>query len=86
MEDFRKEVRNLNYIKESLTDSERVMKHIAAIVHSNEFMIILPYADQYDLEIFLRGGYEPHPSIDDSRQVYDFNTMFPIFNDTSIKW
>ena len=44
------------------------MKHIAAIVHGNEFMIILPHADQHDLEIFLRGGYEPHPSTDNSRK------------------
>ena len=61
------------------------MKHIAAIVHGNEFMIILPHANLYNLEIFLRGGYDPDPSTDYSRKIYDFKTTFPIFN-TSVKW
>ena len=53
------------------------MKHIAAIVHGNEFMIVLPHADLYDLEIFLRGGYDPDPNTDDQRKIYDFDDMFP---------
>ena len=80
MHDFKREVQNLDYIKESLTDSKRVMKHIAAIVHGNDFMILLPYADLFDLEIFLRGGYDPHPSTDESRMVYDFDAKFPMLN------
>ena len=80
MHDFKREVQNLDYIKESLTDSKRVMKHIAAIVHGNDFMILLPYADLFDLEIFLRGGYDPHPSTDERRMVYDFDAKFPMLN------
>ena len=81
MDDFKREVQNLDYIKESLTDSKRVMKHIAAIVHGNEFMIILPYANLYDLEIFLRGGYEPNPNTDNQTKIYDFDTKFPMLKD-----
>ena len=77
MQDFRREVANLDYIKESLTDSKRVMKHIAAIVHGNEFMIISPLAKLGDLETFLRGGYEPDPSTAALKQIYDFGVKFP---------
>lgn len=82
--DFNKEVGNLDFIKESLTDSKRVMKHIAAIVHGDEFMIILPLADLYNLEVFLRGGYEPNPGTDDLKQKYEFDLEFPMLN-TSVK-
>ena len=80
MHDFKREVQNLDYIKESLTDSKRVMKHIAAIVHGNDFMILLPYADLFDLDIFLRGGYDPDPSTDEQRKIYDFDAKFPMLN------
>lgn len=79
-QDFKREVANLDYIKESLTDCKRVMKHIAAIVHGNEFMIISPLANLNDLEIFLRGGYEPNPGTDALKQVYDFNLKFPLLD------
>ncbi len=79
-----KEVRNLDFIKEGLTDSKRVMKHIAAIVHGDEFMIILPLATLYNLEIFLRGGYEPDPGTDELKPIYNFDTIFPLLN-TSVK-
>lgn len=80
MRDFKREVANLDYIKESLTDSKRVMKHIAAIVHGNEFMIISPLANLRDLEIFLRGGYEPDPGTDARKQIYDFDLKFPLLD------
>ena len=75
-----KEVRNLDFIKEGLTDSKRVMKHIAAIVHGDEFMIILPLATLYNLDIFLRGGYEPDPGTDELKPIYNFETIFPLLN------
>ena len=80
MHDFKKEVQNLDFIKESLTDSKRVMKHIAALVHGNDVMILLPYADLFDLEIFLRGGYDPDPSTDEQRMIYNFDAKFPMLN------
>lgn len=54
------------------------MKHIAAIVHGNDFMILLPYADLFDLDIFLRGGYDPDPSTDEQKMIYDFDAKFPL--------
>ena len=74
----------LDFIKESLTESKRVMKHIAAIVHGDEFMLILPLANLRDLEIFLRGGFEPDSGTDDLKQIYDFDVTFPML-DTSVK-
>ena len=83
-QDFRQEVGRLDFIKESLTESKRVMKHIAAIVHGDEFMLILPLANLYNLEIFLRGGFEPDSGTDARRSVYDFDVKFPML-DTSVK-
>ncbi len=60
------------------------MKHIAAIVHGDEFMILLPLATLYDLEIFLRGGYEPNPGTENPKLVYDFDIKFPMLK-TSVK-
>ena len=80
MHDFQREVGNLDYIKESLTDAKRVMKHIAAIVHGNDFMILLPHADLFDLEIFLRCGFEPDPNTTKQRKIYNFDTKFPNLN------
>lgn len=81
MQDSQRDVANLEWIKESLKDSKRVMKHIAAIVHGNEFMIISPLANLRDLEIFLRGGYEPNPGTDDLREIYDFDLKFPLLDE-----
>ena len=55
------------------------MKHIAAIVQGNEFMLILPLADLYNLEIFLRGGKEPDPErgTNELKPIYDFDAKFP---------
>lgn len=84
-QNFEQEVGNLDFIKESLTESKRVMKHIAAIVHGDEFMIILPLASLYNLEIFLRGGFEPADfGTDDLKPIYDFDVTFPML-DTSVK-
>lgn len=79
-QDFKREVANLDYIKESLIDCKRVMKHIAAIVHGSEFMIISPIANLRDLEIFLRGGYEPDPGTDARKQIYNFDLKFPLLD------
>ena len=53
------------------------MQHIAAIVHGNDFMILLPIAELYDLEIFLRGGRKPLADTREFRQLYSFSEEFP---------
>lgn len=61
------------------------MKHIAAIVYGNEFMIILPLANLNNLEIFLRCGYELVPGTDPAlKPIYDFDDKFPMLG-TSLK-
>ena len=83
-QDFRQEVGRLDFIKESLIQSTRVMKHIAAIVHGDEFMLILPLASLYNLEIFLRGGFESDSGTDELKKIYDFDVTFPML-DTPVK-
>ena len=53
------------------------MQHIAAIVHGNDFMILLPIAELYDLEIFLRGGRKPLADTREFRELYSFSEKFP---------
>ena len=60
------------------------MKHIAAIVHGDDFMILLPHASLHDLDVFLRGGYEPDPNTCNEKKIYDFDTKFPMLNESVI--
>ncbi|KAL9607552.1 MAG: hypothetical protein Q9167_007545 [Letrouitia subvulpina] len=77
-EDFRREVQNLNFIKDSLRNAHKcVMIHKAAIIHDQKFMILLPLARNNNLEVFLRGGKQPGRSTTDYTEMYDFNTKFP---------
>ena len=43
-------------------------------------MIISPLARLRDLEIFLRGGYEPDPGTECLKKIYDFDTEFPMLD------
>ena len=53
------------------------MQHIASIVHGNNFMILLPLAELYDLEIFLRGGRKPEADTRYDYEIYNFDMTFP---------
>lgn len=53
------------------------MIHKAAVVHDQKFMILLPLASNYSLEVFLREGMQPGKSTTDCEKKYDFNTKFP---------
>lgn len=53
------------------------MQHIAAVVHGDDFMILLPIAELYDLEIFLRGGRKPLADTHEFRELYNFSEEFP---------
>lgn len=74
--DFHDEVKRLDYLKEGYHNSSRVMKHIAAVVYGDTFMIILPLAEHRDLEIFLRCGKTPNPNTLAEVPVYDFDERF----------
>lgn len=60
------------------------MKHIAALVHGNKFMILLPLAELRDLEIFLRGGKTPMPDTRHEEKVYDFYEEFSALKDKEV--
>ncbi|KAG8531717.1 uncharacterized protein KY384_003349 [Bacidia gigantensis] len=79
-EDFEREVHNLNFLKESLRESRCVMRHLAAIVHGPKFLILLPLAKYFNLEVFLRDGKEPVRTTQQSRQRYCFVERFPHLN------
>ena len=77
-DNFHREKKNLDILKEGLRGSRRVMQHIASIIHDNNFMILLPLAQHGDLEIFLRGGYKVGANTRcDKQKVYDFDETFP---------
>ena len=81
---FRRESENLDLLKGVLHGSHRVMRHIASIVHGNKFMILLPLAELYDLEIFLRGGEKPLANTCDHQTIYDFDENFPHLRTESV--
>jgi serine/threonine protein kinase len=70
-EDFNKEVHNLHILKESLTQHERIMLHLASIEHCSNYYILLPYAEHGDLEQFLHCGIGLKGKV-----IYDFDECF----------
>lgn len=75
-EDFTREVKNLDSLKASTTTKEGVMKYIAAIVHGNKFMIIMPLANHYNLEIFFWSGKQLLEDSGEYKVKYDFDDRF----------
>ncbi|KAF6227584.1 hypothetical protein HO173_012223 [Letharia columbiana] len=55
---FRRAFRRLGWVKEPKEDT-RIMKHIAALAHGRNVMILLPMAEHFDLDVFLRHGFKP---------------------------
>ena len=73
--DFLHDVKNLQLLKESLTQHDRIMLHMATIIHGSNYHILLPIAEYGDLELFLNEGYEwPESEI----SQYDFESRFPL--------
>ncbi|MCJ1396758.1 hypothetical protein MMC18_009650 [Xylographa bjoerkii] len=75
-EDFEKEVKNLQILKESLTSHSRIMRHLATIIHGSSFNILLPLAFFGDLELLLNDGI----SYNNPRKpqiLYNFDSRFP---------
>lgn len=70
-QDAAKEIRNLVVLKESITRHKNIRTHLAAIFHRGEHIILLPWADRYDLHVFLLEGH------DQKQRIYDFKAVFP---------
>ena len=77
--DYRKEVSNLQILKESLTSHNRIMLHLATIIHGPSFNILLPLALHGDLELFLNGGIS-YARFETGEEVYDPGIRFPNLN------
>ena len=58
------------------------MKHLAALLYGNKFLILFPFVRHYNLEIFLRSGYDASYGTTDAFKVYDFSEKFPLLNGT----
>lgn len=82
-ENFRKEFRRLGWVK-GAKDNIRIMKHIAALAHGGNVMILLPIAEHFDLDVFLRHGYKPTRDTKDERMLYDFDARFPCLKDDEL--
>ncbi|KAL9103251.1 MAG: hypothetical protein Q9163_001702 [Psora crenata] len=77
-DDFTREFKNLRYLKKSIKRApESIMLHKAAIAHGQNFMILLPLAETYNLEVFLRDGMQPLKSTTDLVPKYNFKKRFP---------
>ena len=81
--EFRREFRRLGWVKEAKKDI-RIMKHIAALAHGDTFMILLPVAEHFDLDAFLRHGSKPTHDTKDAVELYDFDTRFPHLKDDNL--
>ena len=73
---FRREFRRLGWIKRAKEDI-RIMKHLAALEQGDNVMILLPMAEHFDLDVFLRQGFKPTRDTEDAKKLYDFDTSFP---------
>ncbi|CAD6579226.1 MAG: hypothetical protein ASARMPREDX12_009098 [Alectoria sarmentosa] len=80
---FRREFRRLGWVKEAKEDI-RIMKHIAALAHGANVMILLPMAEHFDLDVFLRHGFKPTRDTKEAEKLYDFNTRFPGLKDDEL--
>jgi serine/threonine protein kinase len=67
----RQEISNLSVLKESITRHRYIRTHLAALFHKGEHIILLPWADRYDLHHFLLEGHDQW-----GNQVYNFETVF----------
>lgn len=80
---FRREFRRLGWVKEAKADT-RIMRHIAALAHRDNVMILLPMAQHFDLDVFLRQGYKPTRDTNEAEKLYDFDTRFPGLKDDEL--
>ena len=59
-------------LKESITKHAHIRIHLAVLFHKGEHLILLPWADNLDLDLFLLEGRSFNGT-----SVYDFDTRFP---------
>lgn len=78
--DFLKEVKSLDFLRESLVDQTHIAVHLAAIVRGPKFYLFLELTELGDLEVLLNGGNELRQNSWDTRdgdRKYRFDEKFP---------
>ena len=79
----RQEVKNIDFLKESLARHDAVLTHLAGILQGNRFYIFYDYASYGDLETFLAEGEirTSGPLSDQCRRLsYSFSDRFPDYS------
>ncbi|KAF1355798.1 kinase-like protein [Lizonia empirigonia] len=71
LQDSKKELNNLEVLKKSITKHRYIRTHLAAFFYRSEHIILLPWADRYDLHLFLLEGHDQW-----EKKIYDFDTIF----------
>ncbi|CAO2655109.1 Nn.00g101730.m01.CDS01 [Neocucurbitaria sp. VM-36] len=70
--DSQRELENLQVLKESISSHDHIRIHLAVLFHKGEHIILLPWADHLDLDIFLLEGHTFQ-----GERMYDFKLRFP---------
>lgn len=71
--DSKRELQNLEILKESITSHAHIRIHLAVLFHKGEHLILLPWAEHFDLDYFLAEGHDFR-----GKEVYSFATQFPL--------
>lgn len=66
-QDAEQETTILAILRKSITHHDNIRVHLAVLQHRKEHIILFPWADRYDLQLFLHEG----------KDVYDFERAFP---------
>ncbi|KAL8693316.1 MAG: hypothetical protein Q9218_001835 [Villophora microphyllina] len=73
---FQTEVKNLEFLKESLSAHKHIVLHLAAIVRGSDFYIFLPYTELGSLEVFFCKGLDGSNGTDMGKITYNFDEHF----------
>lgn len=57
------------------------MENIAALAHRRNVMILLPMAEHFDLDVFLRHDFKPRRDTLEAEKLYNLDIRFPDLKD-----
>ncbi|KAH6870496.1 kinase-like domain-containing protein [Alternaria rosae] len=78
-QEAKRELDNLQVLKTSRTSHGHIRTHVVILFYRGQHHILLPWADHFDLDFFLREGY-PYSG----EPLYDFKLRFPKIHSATI--
>ncbi|KIX02516.1 uncharacterized protein Z518_08457 [Rhinocladiella mackenziei CBS 650.93] len=79
--DGRRELKRLNYLKESIVEQKRITVHHAAFLKDNAMYLFLPYTPLGDLDVFLSEGRRKlDNTLSTDEPLYNFQHEFSNFS------